>query len=156
MNQQQTGKKEVEVIGPRTPGAKRAEPGEHVFDFHALNQIMGGPGYSPVFGGCIEGERMIVALMRAPAGKMGDPHLHPNEQWIYIMEGEFDFRTGGKTYIVGQGGVIYIPAATVHQGGATADKDCVFFTCKDATHSLHGMRADSVEGARLGASKTAA
>ena len=137
----------LEVIGPRTPGAKRAQPGEHVFDFGAVNQIPGGPGYSPVFGGCIEGERMIVALMRAPAGKMGDPHLHPNEQWIYIMEGKFDFRTGGKTYIVEKGGVIYIPAAQVHQGGATPDGDCVFFTCKDTTHSLHGMRADAVDAA---------
>ena len=53
------------------PGAKRAGPGEYVFDFGKLNQIMGGPEYSPVFGGCVEGERMIVALMRAPAGQNG-------------------------------------------------------------------------------------
>src|SRR3546814_8559594 len=134
---------EFEIIGPRTPGAKRANAGEYVFDFHAVNQIMGGPGYSPVFGVCVEGDRMSVALMRAPAGKSGDPHLHPNEQWIYILEGQFDFRTDGKTFIVGPGGLIFIPAAQVHQGGATADGDCVFFTCKDATHSLHGMRADA-------------
>jgi quercetin dioxygenase-like cupin family protein len=132
----------VEVIGPRTAGAKRAGPGEYVFDFHQVDQIMGGPGYSPVFGGCVEGERMIVALMRAPAGKMGDPHLHPNEQWIYILEGNFDFRIDGKQQIVGPGGLIYIPHGKVHQAGATAEGDVVFFTCKDATHSLHGMRAD--------------
>ena len=35
---------------PLTPGAKRAGPGEHVFDMHKVNEIMGGPGYSPVFG----------------------------------------------------------------------------------------------------------
>jgi hypothetical protein len=52
-----------------TPGAKRAGPGEYVFDLRDVNRIMGGPGYSPVFGGCVEGERMIVALMRYPAGK---------------------------------------------------------------------------------------
>src|SRR5687768_14019501 len=65
----------------RTPGAKRAGPGEYVFDLHRINQILGGPGYSPVFGGCVEGERMIVALMRYPAGKPSDAHSHPNEQW---------------------------------------------------------------------------
>jgi len=135
--------KQFEVIGPRTPGAKRAGPGEHIFDFHAVNQIMGGPGYSPVFGGCVEGERMIVALMRAPAGKMGDWHLHPNEQWIFVMEGKFDIRfDDGQAHIVETGGLIYIPAEQVHQGGATAEADCVFFTCKDATHGLHGSRAD--------------
>jgi len=53
-----------------TPGAKKAGRGEYVFDFDRLGQIMGGPGYSPVFGGCVEGERMIVARMRAPAGKV--------------------------------------------------------------------------------------
>jgi len=52
-----------------TPGAKKAGSGEYVFDFDRLGQIMGGPGYSPVFGGCVEGERMIVARMRAPAGR---------------------------------------------------------------------------------------
>jgi len=32
-----------------TPGAKKAGAGEYVFDFDRLGQIMGGPGYSPVF-----------------------------------------------------------------------------------------------------------
>src|SRR3546814_16084777 len=91
---------EFEIIGPRTPGAKRANAGEYVFDFHAVNQIMGGPGYSPVFGGCVEGDRMIVALMRAPAGQMGDPHLHPNEQWIYILEGDRTSVVYGRSVLV--------------------------------------------------------
>jgi quercetin dioxygenase-like cupin family protein len=124
-----------------TPGAKKAGAGEYVFDFNQLNQIMGGPGYSPVFGGCVEGERMIVALMRAPAGKMGDPHSHPNEQWIYVLEGEFEFRIDGQVHSVGAGGLIYVPANRIHQGGATAARDAVFFTCKDASHGLHGFKA---------------
>ena len=124
----------------RTPGAKRAGPGEYVFDFKAVNQIMGGPGYSPVFGGCVEGERMIVALMRAPAGQMGEPHTHPNEQWIYVLEGEFEIRIAEQIHRVGPGGLIYIPAGKVHQGGAT-EQDAVFFTCKDASHGLHGAKA---------------
>jgi quercetin dioxygenase-like cupin family protein len=124
----------------RTPGAKRAGPGEFVFNFDAVDQIMGGPGYSPVFGGCVEGERMIVALMRAPAGKMGDPHSHPNEQWIFILEGEFEIRIAGQTHRVGPKGLIYIPAEAIHQGGATPERDCIFFTCKDASHGLHGVK----------------
>jgi len=125
-----------------TPGAKKAGRGEYVFDFDRLGQIMGGPGYSPVFGGCVEGERMIVARMRAPAGKMGDPHSHPNEQWIYVLEGEFEFRIDGQTHRVGPGGLIFVPASKIHQGGATAAGDAVFFTCKDASHGLHGVKAD--------------
>ncbi|MBV8420916.1 MAG: hypothetical protein JOZ26_12980, partial [Hyphomicrobiales bacterium] len=52
----------------RTPGAKRAGDGEYVFDLSAVNHILGGPDYSTANGACVEGERMIVALMRMPAG----------------------------------------------------------------------------------------
>ena len=58
----------AEATVARTPGAKRAGPGEYYFDLTKVNSIMGGPEYSSVFGGCVEGDRMIVALMRMPAG----------------------------------------------------------------------------------------
>ena len=125
----------------RTPGAKRAGPGEHLFDLQKVNQIMGGPGYSPVSGGCVEGERMIVALMRYPAGKPSDAHSHPNEQWIYILEGELEMHIDGKWLKGKPGHVFYIPADKVHQARNESKKDCVFFTCKDASSGLHGMKA---------------
>ena len=123
-----------------TPGAKRAGRGEYVFDLLKVNQIMGGPEYSPVYGGCVEGDRIIVARMRAPAGKMGDPHSHPNEQWIYVLEGAFEIRIDGQIHKVGPGGLIYVPANVIHQGGATSEGDAVFFTCKDTSHGLHGIK----------------
>ncbi len=125
----------------RTPGAKRAGPGEHVFDLGKVNQIKGGPDYSPVFGGVVEGDRMIVALMRMPAGTKADIHSHPNEQWIYILEGTFKAEVEGKKVVAPAGSLVYIPANAMHGGEATADKDVVFFTCKDASHSLHGIKA---------------
>ena len=125
----------------KTPGAKRAGAGEYLFDLHKVNQIMGGPAYSPVFGGCVEGERMIVALMRYPAGKPSDAHSHPNEQWIYILQGTFRAKIGEQDVEAKAGSVIYVPANVVHSGKATADGDVVFFTCKDASHSLHGVKA---------------
>ena len=39
------------------------------------------------------------------------------------------------------GSVVYIPANVVHSGEATPEEDVVFFTCKDASHSLHGVKA---------------
>jgi quercetin dioxygenase-like cupin family protein len=124
----------------RTPGAKRAGQGEYVFDLGKVNHIKGGPDYSSVEGGCVEGDRMIVALMRMPAGTGAEPHSHPNEQWIYILEGVFKAHIGGKDVEAGPGSVVYIPANTIH-GGKASDKDVVFFTCKDASHGLHGMKA---------------
>ena len=109
----------------RTPGAKRAAPGEYVFDLGTVQKIMGGPAYSTAHGPCVEGDRMIVGLMRMKAGTGAEPHSHPN----------------GKEINVRPGSVVYIPANTVHAGKATADGDVVFFTVKDASHSLHGIKA---------------
>ena len=125
----------------RTPGAKRAGPGEYLFDLAKLNKIKGGPDYSSVEGGCVEGDRMIVALMRMPAGTGAEPHSHPNEQWIYILQGTFRAKIGEQDVEAKAGSVIYVPANVVHSGKATADGDVVVFTCKEASHRLHGVKA---------------
>lgn len=127
----------------RTPGAHRAQPGQHVFNLKTINQIMGGPDYSPVFGGCVEGDRMIVALMTAPAGKTSEPHSHPNEQWIYVLEGVMQLIVDGVTHTAQPGDVIYIPANTIHCGSTPPGRDAMFFTVKDASHSLHGIKVTS-------------
>ena len=127
-------------VPARTPGAHRAQEGEYVFNFDTVNQILGGPDYSPVFGGCIEGDRMIVALMTAPAGKRSEPHSHPNEQWIYVLEGVMELIVDGQRHTAHPGEVIYIPAGMVHCGSSPEGKDAKFFTVKDASWSLHGVK----------------
>ena len=125
----------------RTPGAKRAAPGEYVFDLATVNKIMGGPDYSTANGACVEGDRMIVGLMRMVAGTGAEPHSHPNEQWIYILEGTFRANIGGREVEAPAGSVIYIPADVVHSGQATPERDVVFFTVKDASWGLQGIKA---------------
>lgn len=127
----------------RTPGAHRAQSGEFVFDLKKLNELPGGPDYSPLFGGCVEGDRIIVALMNAPAGKYGDDHSHPNEQWVYVLEGVMDLIVDGKTHRAHPGELVYIPANTVHSGGTAGDKDAVVLTFKDASHGLHGIKVQA-------------
>lgn len=125
----------------RTPGATRAGDGQYLFELSKVNSIMGGPDYSTAQGACIEGDRMIVALMRMAAGTGAAPHSHPNEQWIYILEGTFRAKIGDQQVDAKPGSVLYIPSNTVHEGKATPDADVVFFTVKDASHSLHGVKA---------------
>jgi hypothetical protein len=60
-----------------TPGARRAAPGEYFFDLAKLDKVHGGPDYTTAIGPCVEGDRMIVALMRMPAGSGAEPHSHP-------------------------------------------------------------------------------
>jgi len=125
----------------RTPGAKRAGPGEYLFDLAKVNHILGGPDYSTANGACVEGDRMIVGLMRMPAGTGAEPHSHPNEQWIYILEGTFHATIGGQDVEARPGSVLYVPADVVHSGQASPAGDVVFFTVKDASHGLHGTKA---------------
>ena len=125
----------------RTPGAKRATPGEYCFELAKIDKIQGGPDYSSALGPCVEGDRMIVALMRMPAGTGAAPHSHPNEQWIYILEGTFQAKIGDDEVTAKPGSVVYVPSNVVHSAKATADGDVVFFTVKDASHSLHGVKA---------------
>jgi quercetin dioxygenase-like cupin family protein len=125
----------------RTPGATRAGPGQFLFDLGTVAKIMGGPAYSTAHGPCVEGDRIIVGLMRMKAGTGAEPHSHPNEQWIYILEGHFCGEIDGKPFDAKPGTVLYIPANTIHAGKATPEADVVFFTCKDASHSLHGIKS---------------
>ena len=37
--------------------------------------------------------------------------------------------------------MLYVPADMMHSGKASAAGDVVFFTVKDASHSLHGIKA---------------
>ncbi len=125
----------------RTPGATRAGPGQYLFDLGSVAKIMGGPAYSTAHGPCVEGERMIVGLMRMAAGTGAEAHSHPNEQWIYVLEGTFRATIDGEQIDAKPGSVVYIPANTIHAGKATAEADVLFFTVKDASHSLHGIKA---------------
>jgi quercetin dioxygenase-like cupin family protein len=125
----------------RTPGAKRAAPGEYVFDLASVNKIMGGPDYSTANGACVEGDRMIVGLMRMPAGTRAEPHSHPNEQWVYVLEGTFRANIGGQEVEARARSVVYVPVDVVHSGQATPDHDVVFFTAKDTSWGLQGFKA---------------
>jgi quercetin dioxygenase-like cupin family protein len=124
-----------------TPGAKKALDGEYLFELAQVNHIMGGPDYSTANGSCIEGERMMVALMRTPAGTGAKPHSHPNEQWIYVLEGTFHMTVGEQDITAVAGSVVYIPSNTVHEARASPEKDVLFFTVKDTSHGLHGIKA---------------
>jgi quercetin dioxygenase-like cupin family protein len=123
-----------------TPGAKRAGAGEHVFSMAKVNTLQGGPDYSSAVGGVVEGDKIIVGLMRMAKGSHADPHHHPNEQWVYLIQGEIETTVDGKTMTAKAGDVVYFPANAVHSTRVTSSEDVVFFTCKDAIASLQGIK----------------
>ena len=120
-----------------------AGPGEYFFEMTKLEQVQGGPDYSSALGTAVEGERMLVALMRMPAGTGSDPHSHPNEQWIYVLEGTLEMDVGGTVRTAAPGTAVYVPGNVVHHATVRGDRDVVFFTVKDTSWGLQGVRADS-------------
>ena len=126
-----------------TAGAVKGGAGRYVFALDKLATIDAGPGYSTAHGPLVEGERIQIGLMRMPRGTGGRPHAHPNEQWIYVLEGTLDTVVDGRAARVPRGSLIYIPAHVVHSAMATAEADVVFLTAKDMSHGIAGTAVDA-------------
>jgi len=127
---------------PFAPGATYAKDGEFAFELAGLDVVAGGPDYSSAMGNVVVGERMMVALMRMAPGTGSEPHSHPNEQWIYQLEGKSITYVDGQEIEARPGMVVYVPANTIHHGRACPKEGSVFFTVKDNSHGLYGIKQD--------------
>ena len=127
----------------RTEGAVKGGEGRYIFPLMQMAGIEAGTGYSTAHGPVVEGERMQCALVTKAKGTGSRPHLHPNEQWNYVVKGKLRVKVGeGPEQIVGPGTLLYFPANVVHYTIATQDEDVVFFAVKDLSHGIIGMAAD--------------
>ena len=133
----------------KTEGAIKAGHGRYTFDLATLQTIDAGPGYSTAHGPVVEGERIQIGLMRFPRGTGGRPHSHPNEQWIYVMQGTLESEVDGVRTRVRPGTLVYIPANVVHSAVATGDEDVIFLTAKDMSHGIVGTPVDASISAPL-------
>jgi len=124
----------------QSSGPLKAEEGEHLFELEKLDPFSVGPSYTDAKGTAVEGERMIVGLVRLPAGAVTELHHHPNEQWMYIIEGSFHADIDGRKFIANAGSVLYLPSNIPHGGVAGPEGDLVFFTCKDNSFGIHGIK----------------
>lgn len=120
---------------PLTPG-----PEENFFEMAKLDEIAGGPDYSSAMGTSVAGDKMIVALMRMSVGTGADAHSHPNEQWILVLEGELEMTIDGRSQVAIPGVAVYVPGDAVHSSRVHGEQDVVFFTVKDTSWGLQGIR----------------
>lgn len=123
---------------PAQPQGVKAGRGRHVFELAKLSRVEAGPGYSTAAGSLVEGERMMIGLMRMPRGTGALPHSHPNEQWAYVLEGTLKVDIDGRKWDAGAGSLVFIPANAVHALVASPDGDAVFLTAKDTSHGIAG------------------
>lgn len=127
----------------KTEGAVKAGDGNYIFELARLDKIDAGVGYSTAHGPVVEGDRIQCGLITKKRGTGARPHLHPNEQWNYIVQGTLRVKIGDQPErLCGPGTLLYFPANMVHSTVATPDEDVVFFTVKDLSHGIIGMAAD--------------
>jgi quercetin dioxygenase-like cupin family protein len=135
-------------VEPPQPSGIKAGSGRHIFELAALNKVDAGPGYSTAAGALVEGERMMIGLMRMPRGTGALPHSHPNEQWAYVLEGTLKVEIDGRKWDAKTGSLVFIPANAVHALVASTEGDAVFLTAKDTSHGIAGTAVgDSTAGA---------
>lgn len=127
----------------KTKGAVKGGNGKFIFPLMEMGKIEAGTGYSTAMGPVIEGERMQCALVTKEKGTGSRPHLHPNEQWNYIVKGKMRVKVGdGPEQICGPGTLLYFPANIVHYTIAMPEEDAMFFAVKDLSHGIIGKAAD--------------
>lgn len=61
-------------------------------------------------------ENFTVQYFELPAKSAGAPHIHPEEQVIYVVHGHMGVHFEGENYIAPQGSLICIPANVEHYG----------------------------------------
>jgi quercetin dioxygenase-like cupin family protein len=94
-----------------------------------LAQEVISPHYSTATGGTVTGEVIEVGRYRMAGGTGADPHRHPNEQIIYVLEGRLRARVGEEERIVTPGDVIHVPPNVVHE--IRALEDSLFLSSKN-------------------------
>ena len=87
------------------------------------------PEYSPGKGPTVQGDRILMARLFYPAGGKAQPHAHPNEQIIWVVNGRQRIRIGNEEKIMGPGEIVLIPANTEHESEILEDLEII--TCKD-------------------------
>lgn len=133
----------AEAAETKTQGAVKGGNGKFIFPLSDMGKIEAGTGYSTAMGPVVEGERMQCALVTKAKGTGSRPHLHPNEQWNYVVKGTLRVKVGdGPEQLCGPGTLLYFPANIVHYTIATPGEDVVFFAVKDLSHGIIGKAAD--------------
>lgn len=116
-----------------------------------MKRNLAGASYSTSEGVWADGQKMLFGIIDKPAGTGSRPHRHPNEQFIFVQKGRLKAMIDGKRKTVQTGGIIHIPANSLHSMIATDDEDVIFVVAKDNSWGIEGIPEDkSVYGAHIG------
>ncbi|HUS08926.1 MAG TPA: MerR family transcriptional regulator [Pyrinomonadaceae bacterium] len=85
---------------------------------------LGGPGGEPnnckVSGKDTEGAMCVVEFTGVSGGP---PHLHHDQdEWIYVVEGDFEFHVGNKRFHLSAGESVFMPRKVAHMWGCVSGR----------------------------------
>jgi len=105
----------------------------YFIDFEKLDNYTFNNKLTSANGQVIKGDTMYVGMITKKRGSGSQPHTHPFEQFNYVVKGVLKACVDGEERMVHPGGLIHIPANTVHTTVAGTDADCVYLMLKEAT-----------------------
>jgi quercetin dioxygenase-like cupin family protein len=106
---------------------------QYFIDFEKLGKHSFNNNLTTADGKVVKGDTMFVGMITKKRGSGSQPHTHPFEQFNYVVKGALRACVDGEERLVQPGGLIHIPANTVHTTVAGTDEDCVYLMIKEAT-----------------------
>lgn len=104
--------------------------------FHQLDKMKIealAPQMTTSAGALVEGDKIYIGLVHKARGTGSQPHRHPFEQFNYVLKGTLKAQVNGVEQLVPAGGLIHIPANTLHSIVSTPDEDVIFLMAKEVT-----------------------
>jgi quercetin dioxygenase-like cupin family protein len=89
-------------------------------------------------GDLVTGETLHVARLRAPAGCAGLQHTHPNEQFVFVVEGEIDAEIDGAVARLTPHCALHVPPDLPHRFGTPAGRGALVIVLQDTSHAFAG------------------
>lgn len=114
-------------------GEEAKEKREYFIAFEKLGKYAFNNNITSADGNVVKGDKIIVGMITKKRGSGSQPHTHPFEQFNYVLKGALRACVDGDERLVLQGGLIHIPANTVHTTVSGTDEDCVYLMIKEAT-----------------------
>ena len=116
-----------------TAAAKPADSKSYFYRLDDMGRKALVPSMTSAEGALVQGEKLYVGLVRKAKGSGSQPHTHPFEQFNYVLKGALKACVDGQHELVTVGGLIHIPANTVHTTVAGIEEDCLYLMLKEVT-----------------------
>jgi quercetin dioxygenase-like cupin family protein len=100
--------------------------GFHTFDVMPKEVVT--PKHSTAYGELLTGQTIEVGRLRFKAGEGANPHQHPQEQIMVVLQGRLRVTLDGKVAEIGRGEAFHATSNTLHQ--VTALEDTEVLSCK--------------------------